>query len=76
MFKVGTTILELVENRSESHPFRSTGISLEVSDVWKLWEELKNCEKINYKLRENSWGDVSFSISDPEGFKVSFFTKI
>lgn len=76
MFKLGTTILEIVEGRAQSSSFRGTGVSLEVKDVHKLWEEFKSYKKTIHKLRRNQWGDVSFSIADPEGFKVTFFTKI
>ncbi len=74
MFKVGDAILELLGGHAEKGPSKGADISLKVPDVWKLWEKLKDYDKIIFKLRENAWGDVSFCITDPEGFQITFFT--
>jgi len=75
MFKVAdTAILELLAGHPS--PMSGADLSLEVADVHKLWERFKDYDKVVFKLRENNWGDVSFCIADPEGFKITFFTKI
>ena len=74
MFDVGGTILELVSGKADEKVYAGY-VSLEVPDVLKLWEELKTYPKIAQGLRNNDWGDTSFSIYDPEGFWITFFTK-
>lgn len=75
MFDVGGTILELLARKADVK-VKGADMSLEVADVRKLWEELKTYPKIAHAIRENSWGDTSFAILDPEGSKISFFTKV
>ena len=74
MFNVGGTILELL-SREVDEKVRGADVSLEVADVRKLWEEMKDYPKIAHPIRVNSWGDTSFAVLDPEGSKISFFTK-
>ena len=75
MFNTGAGIVELLTSKEGYTPIRGTNLSLGVDDVWKLWEELKDKVKVIHALRNNSWGDTSFRISDPEGFEITFFTK-
>ncbi len=74
MFAVGNTILELLSGHDDD--MRGADISLEVENAPALWEDFKLYPHIVHALRTNSWGDVSFSIADPEGFRITFFTKI
>ena len=74
MFNTGAGIIELLTPKEGYVPIRGVAVSLGVDDVWKLWEELKEKVKIVHDLRNNSWGDTSFRISDPEGFEITFFT--
>jgi uncharacterized glyoxalase superfamily protein PhnB len=74
MFAVGNTTLELLSPKTPE-PIQGTSIALEVPNVEALWEALKDTSSIAHALRYNSWGDTSFSILDPEGFAVTFFTK-
>ena len=74
MFDVGGTIFELIARKADVKG-KGADVSLEVADVRKLWEELKTYPKIAHAIRDNSWGDTSFAILDPEGSKISFFTK-
>jgi uncharacterized glyoxalase superfamily protein PhnB len=50
-------------------------LSLEVENVWALWEHFQSSDVIEFTLRDTDWGDTSFCISDPEGFKITFFTR-
>jgi uncharacterized glyoxalase superfamily protein PhnB len=74
MFDVGGTVLELVSSKADEKVYAGY-VSLEVSDVLKLWEQLKEYPKQAQDLQHNDWGDTSFSIYDPEGFWITFFTK-
>ncbi len=75
MFDVGGTTLELLSPKKGYHAVTGADVSLAISDVWKLWEQMKDSEDVVFALRDNDWGDSSFCITDPEGFKITFFTK-
>ena len=76
LFEPGENIIvELLtrgDQKDENFRFKA---SLEVEDVVKLWEEYKELAPVAHKLRDNSWGDRSFSVVDPEGNHLTFFTK-
>lgn len=76
MFDTGKGIIELLSPESEHKSFAGVDLSLEVDDVNKLWESLHDKANIIFPLTDNAWGDTSFCISDPEGFNITFFTKI
>ena len=72
----GSAVIEILISRAVA-PAKPEGasLSLDVDDVWALWEKIKdNREVINYELRDNSWGDTAFGILDPEGLQISFFS--
>jgi uncharacterized glyoxalase superfamily protein PhnB len=75
MFQVGTSVLELLSPEKEFRPITGTGLSLEVLDVRELWAHLKDKAPVVFELRDNSWGDTSFCVTDPEGFELTFFEK-
>ncbi len=75
MFSVGGTTLELLSPEEGYKSFAGFGLSLEVPDVKQLWNEFEDKDFVTHELRHNEWGDTSFQIRDPEGLKISFFTK-
>jgi catechol 2,3-dioxygenase-like lactoylglutathione lyase family enzyme len=75
MFGVGPAVLELLAPEKEYQPVTGADISLEVSNVQALWEQLQDQAEVVFALRDNDWGDSSFCIKDPEGFEITFFTK-
>lgn len=75
MFDVGGTILELLTPKSGYRPIAGADVSLEVKDVWKLYESMRDKSYILRGLKNNDWGDTSFHITDPEGFRITFFTR-
>ena len=77
MFNVGGATLEFMWPIEDGIKDISTGsgLSLAVDDVSVLYSELKDNTTISHELRDNPWGDTSFGIIDPEGYKISFFTK-
>jgi catechol 2,3-dioxygenase-like lactoylglutathione lyase family enzyme len=74
LLDTGSGIVELISAGSEYKPVQGCDVSFGVDDVWKLWEELKS-QSIVHPLRQNYWGDSSFCIRDPEGFRLTFFSK-
>lgn len=75
MLRVGPAILELLSLEGGYKPIQGADLSLEVPDVQNLWRELQTKAEVVFELRDNSWGDTSFCIADPEGFELTFFTK-
>lgn len=75
MFGTGSATLELLSPKKGYQPIQGASISIEVKNVMKLWDYLKDKAPIEWSPRHNSWGDTSFCIADPEGFKITFFTK-
>lgn len=75
MFRVGPATLELLSPESNYQQVIGTDVSWEVLNVQELWQIWKNKPNVVFPLRDNDWGDTSFCISDPEGFKITFFTK-
>lgn len=76
MFDTGSGIIELLSPDENYVPVQGCDVSLEVEDVHTLWEYLQDKATIVFPLRSNPWGDISFCIADPEGFYITFFTKI
>ncbi len=74
-FDTGGATLELLTPEGDYLPVQGASVSWEVKDVMKLWEKIKDKVDIEFEPRHNSWGDTSFRITDPEGFKITFFTK-
>ena len=74
MFDTGAGIIELLYEDSPKI-IAGCDISIEVKDVWKLFDKLRKHPKIMHPIRKNAWGDTSFCISDPAGFEITFFTR-
>ena len=75
MFNLGGTTLELMSPEKNKHNVSSpTHLSLAVPDVHELWEQMKDGDNIIHPIRNNSWGDTSFAISDPEGHRLIFYS--
>ena len=74
MFDTGAAVFELIQDPQAEKPNASTRISISVPDVWLLFENLKDKVTIVFPIRDNSWGDTSFRISDPDGFYITLFT--
>lgn len=75
MFEVGNTTLELLSPKEGYKPVVGADVSWEVPNVKELWEQWQGKQNIVFALRDNAWGDSSFCIADPEGFRITFFTK-
>lgn len=75
MYDTGAAIFELLQSDEAEEPNNSMAVSIRVADVWSLFENFKDSVTLVFPLRDNSWGDTSFQISDPNGFKITLFTK-
>lgn len=75
MFDVGGTILELLWPGNGTTTDYRADVSWQVPDVWSLYKTKEDKPCIIRGLQDNAWGDTSFHIQDPEGFKITFFTK-
>lgn len=74
LYDTGTAIFELIEDAHADKPNGSSRLSLSVRDVWSLYDRIKNNVTIVFPPRNNSWGDTSFRIKDPDGFLITLFT--
>jgi uncharacterized glyoxalase superfamily protein PhnB len=74
VFGLGKTRLEILESRDEpvSEGFY---VYVEVDDVNKLWNKLSKTEAIADPIATRPWKHRNFSIKDPAGYKVKFFSK-
>ncbi|MAT96402.1 MAG: hypothetical protein CL608_04595 [Anaerolineaceae bacterium] len=74
LYDTGAAVFELIQDLEADKPNASCRIAIMVPDVWTLFERLKDKVIIVFPLRDNSWGDTSFRISDPDGFPITLFT--
>ncbi|HET6979292.1 MAG TPA: VOC family protein [Pyrinomonadaceae bacterium] len=74
MYDTGAATFELIQDSEADKPSSSSRIAISVPDVWSLFERLKNKVPVIFPLRDNSWGDTSFRIKDPDGFPITLFT--
>ena len=74
MYDTGAATFELIQDDEADKPNEASHIAISIPDVWSLFENLKNKVKIVFPLRDNSWGDTSFQIQDPDGFTITLFT--
>ena len=75
MFDTGSGIIELLVPKKKYANPQGVDVSLQVKNVGKLWNKLKEKTDIVFPPRDNTWGDTSFCIQDPEGFRLIFFTE-
>lgn len=75
MFDTGSGIIELLSASDQYLSVQGCDVSLRVEDVWSLWLQLQSQAPIIHPLRDNAWGDTSFCLADPEGFRLTFFSK-
>lgn len=74
LYDTGAATLELIQEANAKRPNGSSRIAISVPDARSLYERLKNKVTILFPPRNNSWGDTSFRINDPEGFQITLFT--
>ncbi len=74
LYDTGGAIFELIQEPKAPKPNASSRIAIKVTNVWELYERLKDKVTIEHEIRDNSWGDTAFRFVDPEGFPITVFT--
>lgn len=74
LYDTGAAVFELIQDNETDKPNEKCRIALAVPDIWSLFEKLRDKVTIVFPIRNNSWGDTSFRIKDPEGFTITLFT--
>ena len=76
-FGIGKTFSDI---RHKLHPRGVDGSGVQfyirVDDVDRLYNELKSELEIIDDIENKSWGDREFTFKDPNGYLISFFSKI
>src|SRR3989344_1323488 len=75
IYTLGNTLLEILEG--EQAPV-SEGfyVYVEVKDVDVLWQKLSPAVEVIDQITPRPWGHRNFSVKDPNGFKIKFFSKV
>lgn len=76
MYDTGAATFELIQDGEADKPNEASHIAISIPDVRSLFEKIKDKVTIVFPLRDNSWGDTSFQIQDPDGFTITLFTPI
>ena len=78
MLDIGGNIIELFskgrKNYSNKNYYGNVSISIRVRDVNKTYDRFCKKNIQISKLETNDWGDSSFSVIDPEGNRLVFFS--
>ena len=78
MISVGGNVIELFTKGRRNYYNKSfsgsVSLSLKVNDVHKMHDKLSRKNIKIGELVKNSWGDTSFSVLDPEGNRIVFFS--
>jgi uncharacterized glyoxalase superfamily protein PhnB len=71
----------LVAARKMNKKFYPKGLSgsgvqffAQIENVDKKWKEIKNKVEIVDEIETKSWGDREFTIKDPDGYLISFYS--
>ena len=78
MIDIGGNIIELFSkgrrNYSNKNYYGNVSLSIKVKNVSKLYDHFCKKNITLGELEDNPWGDSSFSLVDPEGNRLAFFT--
>jgi len=74
MFDTGCGIIELLAREIVHDPVTDCKVALQVPNVVELWERVSKTGYQVTPLVKRPWGDLDFTIVDPEGFPVIFFS--
>ncbi len=76
-FSIGKTFSDI---NHKLHPRGVDGSGVQfyirVADVDSLYDELKNELEIIDDIENKNWGDREFTFKDPNGYLISFFSKV
>ncbi len=78
---IGDQKLMLVVSRASNKKFRSRNLGgsgvqffVQVNDVDSKWKQISEKAPVVDKIETKSWGDREFTIKDPDGYLISFYT--
>ena len=75
---LGGNLIELFSKGSRNYSNRSfhgnISLSVKVNDVYKFYDKMQRKNIQIGELIENTWGDASFHVIDPEGNRLAFFS--
>ena len=75
VYDLGSTHLELIEGLRD--PFNETAyICIPVDDVDALWSVLAKSASVDTPITTHNWGHRNFTIFDPAGVRLKFFSEI
>jgi catechol 2,3-dioxygenase-like lactoylglutathione lyase family enzyme len=74
VYAIGNTCLEILQGPASSI-IADFYIYIKVGDIDKLWEVLQNRVSIEDSIMTQPWGHRNFSIRDPNGYKLKFFSE-
>lgn len=78
MLDIGGNIIELFSKNSRNYSNKNyhgnISLSIKVDDAKKLHNNFKKKNITISDIVENPWGDASFSLVDPEGNRLVFFS--
>ncbi len=75
VYALGRAQLEIL--KADTDPIaEGTYTYIEVTDVDALWESLAGKVEVIDPIATQEWRHRNFSIRDPNGFKLKFFTKL
>ena len=78
LVNLGGNLIELFSKHSYNYYDKSfngnVSLSVKVNDVYKFYDKMQTKNIQVGELIENSWGDASFHITDPEGNRLAFFS--
>ena len=75
VYQLGSTHLEILEG-DISPLTQGFYVYLEVEDIDALWERLSGTVEIVDAIGTRPWGHRNFSIKDPNGFTIKFFSRV
>ena len=75
---LGGNLIELFSKHRHNYYDKTfngnVSLSVKVKNVYNFYDKMKKKNIQIGELVENPWGDASFSITDPEGNRIAFFS--
>ncbi len=74
IYALGNTYLEVLQGSRDAHA-DDFYLYSRVENVQELWNGLRDKVEVIDTLQTQPWGHTNFSIKDPNGYKLKFFSK-
>lgn len=80
VYEIGNTYLEILQAEISVEEIQQTTnnfyLYLKVMNVDELWNKLRMCAPVVDQIHTQTWGHRNFSICDPNGYKLKFFSEV